>query len=152
MIFKIILISRVISNILLKKGIKFKYILLWQAMRFFAMDWPFGRNHWTCRWFPLVWFINIALSFLIMTLISVNRALAIVDDNLAKKVFTWTGTTIMVVCLWLFSMSFILPSVLGYWGSTGYLEPIFRGASISYLDDFFTFLPLFNLKVLNYGP
>ena len=24
-----------------------------QAMRFFSMDWPFGRENWTCEWFPL---------------------------------------------------------------------------------------------------
>ena len=57
-------------------------------MRFFFMDWPFGRDNWTCQWFPLLWFTNHAMSILIMTLIAINRALAIFDDILAKKVFS----------------------------------------------------------------
>ena len=46
-----------------------------QAIRFFLMDWPFGRDNWTCQWFPLIFYTNIISFLLIMSLIGVNRVL-----------------------------------------------------------------------------
>ena len=88
-------------------------------------DWPFGRLNWTCKWFPLLFFSNMSLSLLIMSLIGVSRVVAIFNYNLAKKWFTWKRTLIMVIGLWIFSVLFLIPSVFGKWGKTGYEEPIF---------------------------
>ena len=50
-----------------------------QAVRYFTRDWPFGKDGWTCRTYPLFFFSNIALSVFILSLIAVNRAAVLYD-------------------------------------------------------------------------
>ena len=55
-----------------------------------------------------------------------NRAVALYNYDLAKKWFTWKNTSVMAICLWIFGVIFIIPSVLKVWGKTGFEEQIFR--------------------------
>ena len=61
-----------------------------------------------------------------MSLIGINRAVALYNYDLAKKWFTWKNTLVMAICLWIFGVIFIIPSVFKVWGKTGFEEQIFR--------------------------
>jgi len=96
-----------------------------QAVRYFTRGWPFGEDSWTCKFYPLVIFSNIALSVFILCLIAVNRAAVLYDFRMGKRWFTWKRTAIMVVLLWIFAALFMIPNLTGTWGETGFEESTF---------------------------
>ena len=75
-----------------------------------------------CQYFPLFYFPNVFVSVLTCALISLNRALALKNHALAKRVFTWKKTILYYNLMWLFSIGVMLLPFYKVWGKLGLLD------------------------------
>ena len=75
-----------------------------------------------CQYFALLYFPNIFVSILTCALISLNRALALRNHSLAKRVFTWKKTIFYYNLMWQFSVGLMLLPLYKVWGKLGRLE------------------------------
>ena len=82
----------------------------------------FGFKSWNdsiCQYFALLWYPNVFVSILTCALISLNRALALRNHSLAKRVFTWKKTIFYYNLMWQFSVGLMLLPLYKVWGKLG---------------------------------
>ena len=72
-----------------------------------------------CQYFPLLYFPTVFVSILTCALISLNRALALKNHALAKRVFTWKKTILYYNLMWLFSIGMMMLPFYKVWGELG---------------------------------
>ena len=75
-----------------------------------------------CQYFPLLYFPTVFVSILTCALISLNRALALKNHALAKRVFTWKKTILYYNLMWLFSIGVMLLPFYKVWGKLGLID------------------------------
>jgi hypothetical protein len=75
-----------------------------------------------CQYFPLLYFPTVFVSILTCALISLNRALALKNHALAKRVFTWKKTILYYNLMWLVSIGVMMLPFYKVWGKLGLLD------------------------------
>ena len=75
-----------------------------------------------CQYFPLLYFPTVFVSILTCALISLNRALALKNHGLAKRVFTWKKTILYYNFMWLFSIGVMMLPFYKLWGKLGLID------------------------------
>ena len=75
-----------------------------------------------CQYFPILYFPTVFVSILTCALISLNRALALKNHALAKRVFTWKKTILYYNLMWLFSIGVMLLPFYKVWGKLGLID------------------------------
>lgn len=105
--------------------------LPFSASRFINQKWVHGDT--LCVLFPFLRYVNVGLSLLSITAIAINRYILIVHPTLYAKVYKKRYIAAMIIFIWLFSTSMILPTLLGKWGRFGY-DPAILNCSILETD------------------
>ena len=78
-----------------------------------------------CQFYPFVFYSNVSVSSYCLCLISLNRAMAIWNNRLSLKVFTWKKCIAYYIFLWVFSLAYWLLPMLGIWGKIEYMPSTF---------------------------
>ena len=96
-----------------------------QAARFNLRDWPFGSKSLNCKIIAYINHLLFALSVGVITLIVINRAVALYSSNIATKYFSWRNTFFMVILIAIFEGIFLSMPFLTSWNQYGYVEETF---------------------------
>ncbi|XP_076314324.1 G-protein coupled receptor moody-like [Tachypleus tridentatus] len=96
--------------------------LPFSASRFIHQRWIHGD--FLCVLFPFMRYVNVGLSLLSITAITINRYILIAHQNLYEKVYRKRYISLMIVAIWLFSFGMLLPTLIGAWGRFGYDQKI----------------------------
>ncbi|XP_034940177.1 protein trapped in endoderm-1 [Chelonus insularis] len=87
------------------------------ASRYLNEAWVLGET--LCQVFPFFFYGNVAVSLLSMVAITINRYVLISQSDIYARLYTTRGIVIMLVVIWVFSFSLLLPPLTGIWGTLG---------------------------------
>ena len=87
-----------------------------------------------CKYFPFIFYSNVSVSSYCLCLISINRALAIWNQRLALKIFTWKKCFIFYIFLWLVSFTYWLFPMFKVWGEITYEPSTFSCTATKFED------------------
>ncbi|XP_015599595.1 protein trapped in endoderm-1-like [Cephus cinctus] len=88
------------------------------ASRYLNEAWILGET--LCRIFPLFFYGNVAVSLLSMVAITINRYVLISKSaECYARLYTIRGIILMLIAIWTFSFSLLIPPLLGVWGTLG---------------------------------
>ncbi|XP_067130058.1 G-protein coupled receptor moody-like [Centruroides vittatus] len=96
--------------------------LPFSASRFIHHTWIHGDS--LCIVFPFLRYVNVGLSLLSIAAITVNRYVFIVHPSWYDRIYQKKYIFSMVLSLWVFSISLMLPTLFGKWGRFGFDEKI----------------------------
>ena len=75
-----------------------------------------------CQYFAILYYSNIFVSMLSCALISLNRALALENYAMAKRVFSWRKTIFYYNLMWQLSVGLLLLPMYKVWGKLGIVD------------------------------
>jgi hypothetical protein len=87
-----------------------------------------------CNVWPIIGYSHVGVSYWNLTLISINRNLAMSNPKLATKIFTWKRCAVYHVTLWFIFLAYFMIPLFGIWGEMMYQPKTFR-CSINTFDD-----------------
>ena len=87
-----------------------------------------------CNVWPIIGYSLVGVSYWNLTLISINRNLAMSNPKLASNIFTWKRCAIYHVTLWFIFLAYFMIPLFGLWGEMMYQPKTFR-CSINTFDD-----------------
>ena len=119
-----------------------------QSARFNLQKWPFDSRSLNCKIIAYINLLLFGLSVCVITLIVVNRAVALYSSNIASKYFSWRNTFFMVILTAIFEGILLsLPLLPGKysWDQYGYVEETFSCTIIKEKHGYYKF----PLKVCN---
>lgn len=93
------------------------------ATRYASQAWILGDV--ICQLFPLTFYTNLQVSMLMMMLIAINRYIGVVHSQRYKCIYTKAAISSMIVFCWIYTLSLLLPVLLGKWGEFGLIPEIF---------------------------
>ncbi|XP_076306280.1 G-protein coupled receptor moody-like [Tachypleus tridentatus] len=96
--------------------------LPFSASRFIHQKWIHGDI--LCVMFPFMRYVNVGLSLMSITAITINRYILIVHQRMYEKIYRKCYIAIMIAAIWLFSFAMLLPTLIGVWGRFGYDKKI----------------------------
>ena len=79
-----------------------------------------------CNVWPIIGYSLVGVSYWNLTLISINRNLAMSNPKLATKIFTWKRCAVYHVTLWLIFLAYFMIPLFGLWGEMMYQPKTFR--------------------------
>ena len=79
-----------------------------------------------CKIFPFIYYTNLSVYGLCLSMISINRLIAVLNYNLAQKVFTWKKCVAYFGIFWFISMMYFMLPLTGTWGEFGYEKETFN--------------------------
>lgn len=91
--------------------------------RYFFLQWPFGRRF--CRVFPFIFYGNLAISILMVLMITFNRYIIILHRKHYFLFCKRTTVAAMVVFSYLIPFILLTPTLLGVWGQFGLKKGVF---------------------------
>ncbi|XP_022252656.1 G-protein coupled receptor moody-like, partial [Limulus polyphemus] len=92
--------------------------LPFSASRFIHQRWIHGDV--LCVIFPFMRYVNVGLSLLSITAITINRYVLIAHQKVYEKIYRKRYISLMIAAVWLFSFAMLLPTLIGAWGRFGY--------------------------------
>ncbi|XP_022693718.1 G-protein coupled receptor moody-like isoform X3 [Varroa jacobsoni] len=97
------------------------------ASRFFHREWIHGD--FLCRLFPFFRYMNVGLSLLSITAITINRYILIGHRRLYDRIYRQQAIYLMIGFTWIFPIVVLVPTWFGRWGTFGY-DPTILNCSI----------------------
>lgn len=91
------------------------------ASRYINEAWLLGDT--MCTIFPFFFYGNVAVSLLSMVAITINRYVLISRPDIYAEVYTIRNIILMLIGIWSFSFSLLIPPLLEIWGRLG-LDPV----------------------------
>ncbi|XP_003746705.1 G-protein coupled receptor moody-like [Galendromus occidentalis] len=88
------------------------------ASRFFHRSWVHGD--FLCQLFPFLRYMNVGLSLLSITAITVNRYILIGHRRLYERIYHQQAIYLMIGFTWIFPIVVLIPTWFGRWGKFGY--------------------------------
>ena len=79
-----------------------------------------------CNVWPIIGYSLVGVSYWNLTLISINRNLAMSNPKLATKIFTWKHCAVYHVTLWFIFLAYFMIPLFGLWGEMMYQPETFR--------------------------
>ena len=108
------------------------FILPIQTARFHWRKWPFyvdlqlqDPNSPNCQIIAYITHLLYGLSVSMLSLIVINRAVALYSSTIATKYFSWRNTFFMVIPIAIFGGIFLVLPVFKEWDQYGYVEETF---------------------------
>ncbi|XP_014669555.1 PREDICTED: protein trapped in endoderm-1-like [Priapulus caudatus] len=99
------------------------FALPMNTTRYVHRSWLLGDV--ACSLVPFVFYTNIATSFLLVTLISVNRYVVIVHQTIYRRIYTKCKLASMIAFAYALPAILLLPTLVGEWGKFGYKRETF---------------------------
>lgn len=93
------------------------------ASRYIHEEWLLGDT--LCALFPFFFYGNVAVSLMSMTAITINRYILIAHNAVYDRIYSRRHIGLMIVFVWLFSFSMLVPPLAGVWGTLGYSPETF---------------------------
>ncbi|UYV82943.1 hypothetical protein LAZ67_22001459 [Cordylochernes scorpioides] len=97
------------------------------ASRFLHRAWVHGDT--LCVVFPFLRYVNVGMSLLSITAITVNRYILISHPRLYPRVYSRVNIVLMILFTWIFPVVLVFPTLFGKWGRFGY-DPTILNCSI----------------------
>lgn len=104
--------------------------LPFSASRFIHHTWIHGDS--LCIIFPFMRYVNVGLSLFSIAVITINRYIFIVHQSVYERIYQKKYIMAMIVFVWTFSISMLLPTLLSKWGKFGFDEKIMNCSILEY--------------------
>ena len=101
------------------------FVLPIQTARFHWRKWPFDSQSLNCQIIAYITHLLYGLSVSMLSLIVINRAVALYSSTIATKYFSWRNTFFMVILIAIFGGIFLVLPVFKEWDQYGYVEETF---------------------------
>lgn len=101
-----------------------------QATTYFAKDWiAGGSDGFFCRVYPVLCYVNAAVSLFSIMAITINRWVMIFFPSASESIFTQVRSMFYISLCWILPVALTLPSYFGIWGKVG-LEEFTKSCTI----------------------